>query len=154
MLARLGKLFGIVSSSELMSSASVFGCSGCMGEVGWWVCLWECVCVCESVRWLVGIYHTARTGSLNVCFKLCRHQLSLSPHATVCGHPCGCFCECICLCVASLGTDCKQLIQNFNCQCWNYALVQRTSGSQTSAEDVWENPGKTDLTNKPCTEKY
>jgi len=63
----------------------------------------------------------------------------------VCGPLCGCFCECICLCVASLCTDCKQLIQNFNCQCWNYALRQRTSGSQTSTKWVWENPEKTDL---------
>jgi len=41
MLARLGKLFGIVSSSELMS----FG----------WMCVCDCVGVCVHVRVIVGV---------------------------------------------------------------------------------------------------
>jgi len=91
MLARLGKLFGIVSSSELMSFGWMCVClCGCMCACA---CDSGCSCECVGVRWLVGIYHTARTGSLNVCFKLCRHQLSLSPHATVC------LCVCAGLCV-------------------------------------------------------
>lgn len=91
---------------------------------GVWVRGSVCMCVyvmCEGE--CVGVWQAFITqlsqlelsnGSL--CFKLCRHQLRLLPHA----------CVCICawvhssLCVRGRGnlcTDCKQLIRNFNCQC-------------------------------------
>lgn len=67
-----------------------------------------CVCVCVGV-WQAFITQLSQLELSNgsLCFKLCRHQLRLSPHA------CVGVCECVYMCVGA-----------FECICaWQRQLV-------------------------------